>query len=102
MAASRNFQLVDEDQPQTEPVNQQVPRDARLQQATVDMLHIALTALSQRFVSALASMFTLLTVGSAFYLWLMTPDPTHTQIVSLSIYAGFVILINYLNMRRGK
>ena len=29
-----------------------------------------------------------------------TPDPTQTQIISLSIYALVILAINYLNMRR--
>ncbi len=68
--------------------------------AAIRMMQLALGALSQRALVALASLFTLLTVSSVFALWYLTPDPTQTQIISLSIYALFILAINYLNMRR--
>ncbi len=45
---------------------------------------------------ALASLFTLLTVASAFVLWLLMPDPNITQLVGMGMYAVFVLLINML------
>lgn len=96
------FKLVDEIA-HDEPAPSVAARPATQQQSSrvaIEMLQIALGALSQRMLVALASLFTLLTVGSAFYLWLLTPDPSVQQIVSLSIYSVFIVVINYLNMRR--
>ena len=59
------------------------------------MLLMALTALGQRFVVALASLFTLLTAASAFFLWyiaLPTLDPT--KIMGLTIYSAFILILN--------
>lgn len=103
--AQRGFSLVD-DLPETEqftpppPIDNPAVTNPRIHRAAVDMMTIALAALGQRFVVALASLFTLLTVSSVFVLWYITPDPTQTQIVSLSIYAVFILAVNYLNMRR--
>lgn len=97
---AHGFTLVQENDEQPAPTAPQAPQQPRAHQLAIDMLQIALRALSQRFVIALASLFTLLTVGSAFYLWLLTPDPTEKQIVSLTIYSVFIVVINYLNMRR--
>ena len=63
------------------------------------MLIMALTALGQRFVVALASMFTLLTIGSAFFLWMMIPDPNNKQLIALGMYALLVLSINVIVRR---
>ena len=68
--------------------------------AHVVMLTIALKALSQRALVALADLFTLLTVGSAFWLWSTIPAPNDRQIVALSIYALFVLAANYIVRRK--
>jgi hypothetical protein len=67
--------------------------------AALDLLITALGALSKKTVVALATLFTLATVGSAFLLWFKTPDPSPTQIISLSIYAAFVLAINFIIRR---
>ena len=64
------------------------------------MLGMALAALGQRALLALSACFTLLTVGSAFWLWFLTPTPTDRQIVSLTIYAVFVLAINIIVRRK--
>ena len=104
--AARGFSVVDND-PFQGDIPQPVAADPavqnpRLHKVAVDMLQLALVALSQRFVVAVASLFTLLTVGSVFVLWYLTPDPSQTQIVSLALYAVFILAVNYLNMRRGR
>ncbi len=62
------------------------------------MLIMALTALGQRFVVALHGMFTLLTVISCFVLWLIIPDPNNKQLISMGMYAAFVLFINLLTI----
>ncbi len=63
----------------------------------IKMIQIALAALSQRAIAALASMFTILTVGGVFILFLSAPpDPSVKQITLLGIYAAFTLLINGL------
>lgn len=61
---------------------------------------LSITSLAQRFAVALAKLFALLTVGSAFALWCMTPNPEPIQVVSLSIYAAFVLAINCILLWR--
>ena len=66
----------------------------------VAMLTLALKALSQRALVAIADLFTLLTVGSAFWLWASIPAPNDRQIIALSIYACFVLAANYIVRRK--
>lgn len=77
------------------------PRESMLNGAAIRMMQLALGALSQRAVVALSSLFTLATVGAAFYIWLLIiAEPTQLQIVAASIFSVFVLLVNYLNLRR--
>ena len=64
--------------------------------ATTAMFMMALGALSKRALVALASLFSLLTAGSAFWLWFLTPKPDVYQIVSLTIYSVFILALNFL------
>lgn len=66
----------------------------------IAMMQMALVALGQKALVALAACFTLLTVGSAFWLWYLTPEPNERQILSLSIYAVFVLAINWIVRRK--
>lgn len=66
------------------------------QMQAAQMLAVALKALGNRALIALASLFTLLTVGSVFGLWMSIPEPTVTQLVGMGMYAVFVLLINLL------
>jgi|HubBroStandDraft_2_1064218.scaffolds.fasta_scaffold00003_51 hypothetical protein len=96
MAEPARFQLVEEpaDPPaggQVEPVGQKIATDA---------IFLALRTLSQKSLVALASLFTLITVGSVFALWFKTPDPNTFQIISLSIYASFVLAANWIVRRK--
>ena len=64
-----------------------------------DLLILALRELSKRTVVALASLFTLATVGSAWWLWVSIPDPNPLQLVGLATYAVFVLLANWIVRR---
>lgn len=61
---------------------------------------LALKALSQRFVVALLDLFCLVTVTGAWWLWHSIPDPNVNQIVSLSIFALFVLAANVIVRRK--
>ncbi len=63
-------------------------------------LLLGLKTLSQRAVAAIADLFMLATVGSAFVLWYLTPKPDAYQIVSLSIYGAFVLVANWIVRRK--
>jgi hypothetical protein len=62
----------------------------------VRLIQLALAALSQRALVAVADLFTLLTVASAFWLWSSIPAPNDRQIIALSIYACFVLAANWI------
>lgn len=96
---SRRFEVVDD---QAEPVAVPAPalKQPILNRVSVEMMSMALTALSQRALVALASCFTLLTVGSTFFLWWQIPAPSDRQIISLTIYAAFVLAINIIVRRK--
>ena len=97
---SAKFQLVEDPVEVTAPAPSPAPKTSVIDWGALQLLCVALTALSQRALVALGQCFTLLTVASAFYLWYLTPEPTDRQIVSLTIYAGFVLAINLIVRRR--
>ena len=66
----------------------------------LNLLLLALKALSQRALIALASLFTLLTVGSVFWLCLTLPEPNLYHLIQIAMYALFVLAANYLVLRR--
>jgi hypothetical protein len=84
--AARQFEIVS-DEPQQETF---------VEQASTQALILGLKALSQRAIAAIADLFMLATIMSAFWLWYLTPKPDAYQIVSLSIYAVFVLAANYI------
>ena len=61
---------------------------------------LALSALSKRAIAAATTYFTLLTVAGVWFLWWSIPDPSPTQIVSLSIFAAFILAANWLVRRK--
>jgi hypothetical protein len=80
-------------------VTGQASKSDALESAGLAILMASLKALSARAVEALSKLFTLATVASAFYLWYLTPEPNVLQIVSLTIYALFVLAANWLVRR---
>jgi hypothetical protein len=88
MAEPFKLEVVPEETDLAEPV--------RGGDAGMAMLLMGLGALSKRAIAALPSLFALLAVGSAFWLWYLTPKPDVFQIVSLTIYALFVLSATYL------
>ena len=67
--------------------------------AAASALALGLKTLSQRAIAAAKDIFTLLSVGSGFWLWHSIPDPSNTQIVSLSLYAVFILAANVIVRR---
>ncbi|MDE2100321.1 MAG: hypothetical protein KGL39_23925 [Patescibacteria group bacterium] len=67
--------------------------------AAVSALALGLKALSQRAIAGSKALFALVSVASGFWLWNNIPDPSPTQIVSLSIYAVFIIAANVIVRR---
>ena len=89
---SRQFSVVDE-----EPVQQPAPQN----DAATQMLALAFRALSQRALIAVASLFTLLTCATVFWLALsVIPHPDPLQLGTLGMYATFVIALNFLVRRK--
>lgn len=94
------FERVPEEPAVIETSEPATVRENPVNKVAADMLMLALSALSQRAVAALGALFSLLTVASAFWLWYLTPDPSPTQIISLTIYSMFVLAINWLVKRK--
>lgn len=66
-----------------------------------EMLTIALKALSQRFVIALASLFSIALAGSVFALyWKVLPNPSVESLVGLGLYSIFIIGLHVVRMRK--
>ena len=83
--AERQFQVVGE-----------LPDEPEKPDAGTRMLVLGLKALSQRAIGAIADLFMLATVGSAFVLWFLTPKPDTYQIVSLSLYGLLILAANWI------
>ena len=67
--------------------------------STAAML-LALKALSQRALVAIADLFTLLTVFSAFWLWYSIKEPSVYQLTELGMYGLFVLAANVIVRRK--
>jgi len=67
--------------------------------AAISALALGLKTLSQRAIAGSRALFTLVSVGSCFWLWNNTPDPSVTQIASLTLYAVFILAANYIVRR---
>ncbi len=98
MAESRLQVVGQETTPDPFPVEQ--PKPPIGTKIATDAIALALTALSQRAVTGLAALFTLLTVASAFVLWYVTPDPNVFQLIKLAFYGVFVLGANWIVRRR--
>ena len=93
MAARPQFEVVEETEPLSSPPRTSSAEGGR----AAGLLLLALKALSQRTVVALADLFCLLTIGSVFTLWFVSPaEPTINQIVKLSIYGVIVLAANWI------
>ena len=99
MSDSR-LQLVGQEEVSDELLPVEKPKQPIVNRIAGDAIVLALTALSQRATVALASLFTLVTVGSAFWLWYVTPDPNVYQLTKLAMYGIFVLGANWIVRRR--
>ena len=91
MAEVRRFQAVE--------IPDDPPEDSKAVAAAASAIGLALKALSQRAIAATRDVFTLLSVGSGFWLWFNIPDPKPTQIIALSLYALFILSANVIVRR---
>jgi hypothetical protein len=65
------------------------------------MLMIALGALSQRVVVALASLFSILLAGSVFALfWAVLPNPSYNSLLGVGMYAVFVLALHLVRLKK--
>ena len=78
------------------PETEEPAEGGQAHDAGMAMLMMGLGALSKRAIAAIPSLFALPAVGSAFWLWYLTPKPDVFQIVSLTIYALFVLTACWL------
>jgi hypothetical protein len=84
------FEVVEDDEPL---VAAPPKRDTAL-------LVLALKTLSQRALAAMADLFTLATVGSAFWLFFAIKDAPNTfQLVLAATYALFILAANWIVRR---
>lgn len=92
MAARPQFEVIEE----ADPVEPKPPLGEWI---GISALALGLATLSKRAIAAIGDLFFLVSVASAWYLWFLTPDPSSFQIVSLTIYALFVLAANWLVRR---
>lgn len=72
------------------------PQAAQQQAVAITMIQIALSAVWKQAIIAVAHLFTLLSVASAFVLWLMIPDPNTHQLIAMGMFATFILAANLL------
>lgn len=95
--AAPKFEVVEETDPRSPPQAGEVRQAG---ERATSVILFALKALSQRALIALESLFTLITVGSAFWLWMSIPEPNVHQLVGLGMYAAFVLAANVIVRRK--
>ena len=95
--ARPGFQLLEQTD-DLEPPQPTVPPPVKSEPAIAAVM-LALRALSQRALVELGRLFTLTTVASAWWLWWSTPNPNSFQIASLTIYAVFILVANWIVRR---
>ena len=76
------------------------PAEPTVNKVAGDLVLLALRSLSARAITALGSLFTLATVGSAWWLWYATPEPSPYQLVKLAMYGLFVLCANWIVRRK--
>lgn len=88
MAERRAFEVVPDDP---------TPETAAQSSVWTEALFLFLKTLSQRTLIAIADCFTLITVSLVFWLWLRVIDkPSYEQIGALTIFSGFVLVVNMI------
>lgn len=93
MATQPRFEII----PDTPETATATVAGSRESSAAFAAVMLALKALSQRAVVALAALQTLIMVGSAFWLAMsIAPNPNTYQLAGLSIYAVFLLLICWI------
>jgi hypothetical protein len=101
MAQTNRLKPVGEDEPVPDLIQAAPPRSVQPPSQNLDritgMLMMALRALSQRTVIALASLVDLALAGSVFVLWLLViAQPTQLQLVGLGMYGAFILICLWL------
>lgn len=82
-----------------EPVPETERSETRGESAGTTMLLMGLKALSQRALIALSSLFTLITVASAFWLYMSRTTLDPQQLILCGMYALFVLAANVIVRR---
>lgn len=97
--AGRQFEVVQDD-PRPDPGDAQDrpanPPSKTTQMAVITSLLLALKAISQRAFIALLDTFALITAGAVFWLFYSFDTPTVFQIVHATLFALFVLTINWI------
>ena len=98
---TRGFAVIGErEAPQPAPAAPPASADADATKRNTEMLLLALRALSQRAVTAITNLFSLLLVLSVWVLALHVLDnPSTGQLIALAGYAVFVLAIDVVRRR---
>ena len=75
------------------------PEQTQSEKLGAQMLVMGLKALSQKAVVAAATLFTLSTIMSLFWLVMTLPDPNTMQLVEIGMYGCFVLAANIIVRR---
>lgn len=93
---TRGFQVIGDEEVAPKPAD-----TAALAKINTEMLLLALKALSQRALTAITNLFTVVLVASAWWLWTnVLPNPTTNQLIALGGYALFCLLIEMVRRRK--
>lgn len=98
--SARKWEVIQDEPEETDAPSTRAQERQDAAPPGLDLLLLSLKTLSQRTLSAIANLFTLVTMTGTWWLWYKTPDPNPTQIVSLSIFAAFVLAANWLVRRK--
>ena len=98
MAALYSIEPLDDEQRPERPKQQ----PSAIDNAALSAIMLALKALSQRAVIAIASLVNLAMVASVFWLFLSIQQPTTNQIIWGGMYAAFILTLVGFNIKAGR
>lgn len=83
------------------PPQPQIPQASATDEASIALLRVALMALGNRAVIAIAGLRTVSLVASVWALfWRCLPSPSNAQLTGLGLYAAFVLTVEVIVRRK--
>lgn len=95
MTRARLISDIDEFPQGTEDAPPTTDQPGAVERNATEIVMLALTALSKRFVVAIENLFVLITAASVFWIWMsIIETATYPQIGAATLYSAFILALN--------